>query len=77
MMIQTKEGNLLNLAHAFGMDYDATKQELCVWWAVVLPPSGDRDPDGHAGLYDMERLTRHHVLQAEWERFMRATLSVG
>lgn len=56
MLVKTKEGITLNLAHAFEWSYSAEKEELIVWWAF---PTCDE-------VYADRRLVRHRVTAAEW-----------
>lgn len=67
MWIRTSTG-MLNLAHAFEMNYDPAKEALAVWWALSLPADPDRTEQ--ASMYDTARLTYHGVTALEWNRFM-------
>jgi len=66
-LIKTTGGTVLNLAHAFELQYNENDLRLTIWWAF---PMAGSIGNLIAEQYDDERLTYHSVDKSEWLRFL-------
>jgi hypothetical protein len=74
MWIKTAQGQLINLANAFEVNYDASTSTIDVWWSFPLPETTFREAE-LADLYNTGRLTKYRVDPDEWLRVVRENTS--
>jgi hypothetical protein len=69
MWIKTAQGQLINLANAFEVNYDASTSTIDVWWSFPLPSNDSVSNSNRlASIYDAERIVKYRVDPDEWLR---------
>lgn len=76
MWVKTQSNGLVNLAHAASIDYNETRHELVVWWAMPLP-SNENEKRPLAEIYDQNRLAYYNVEPHDWLAVLSQALPHG